>query len=390
MSTFSFTSADTILFGPGTLAQAAARAVEMGRHALVVTGRHPERAVVLTQLLTQAGLTFTGFSVPGEPEIAQACAGAQIARENKCDLVIGFGGGSALDAAKAIAALATNTQPVETYLEVIGRGLALDQSPLPCIAIPTTAGTGSEVTRNAVLKSTAHSVKVSLRSPQMLPDLAVIDPELTLGLPADITAATGCDALTQLLEAFVSAKANPLTDALCREGLTRAARSLPQAVAHGDHLQARTDMAIASLFSGLALANAGLGAVHGIAGPLGGMIDAPHGALCAQLLSHVVEFNVTALRQRQPDNAALDRYQTVARLLTGDSQAHISDGIRWLHRLTAQLAIPKLTHWGFKPDKVPLLVASAQRASSMKGNPIHLTDDELTGIITQAMQGHCQ
>lgn len=388
MINFSFTTANTILFGPGTLAQAAARAAEMGRRALVVTGRHRQRAAVLTQLLERAGLKHAHFSVPGEPQIAQASAGAALARKNNCDLVIGFGGGSVLDTAKAVAALATNTQPIETYLEVIGRGLALEQPPLPCIAIPTTAGTGSEVTRNAVLKSTVHGLKVSLRSPQMLPDLAVIDPELTLGLPADITATTGCDALTQLLEVFVSTKANPLTDALCREGLSRAARALPQVVAHGDDLHARTDMAIASLFSGLALANAGLGAVHGIAGPLGGMIDGPHGALCAALLGHVVQVNVAALNQRQPGSDALKRYQTVARLLTDDPRAQIADGIKWLHRLTAKLAIPKLKHWGLKPNAVPQLVANAQRASSMKGNPIILTEEELTDIIMGAMIGN--
>lgn len=385
MTNFTFATANTIIFGAGTLRRAAEAATELGRNALLVTGRNPDRASGLTGLLADAGVTQTHFSIPGEPEIANVTAGAALACENGCDLVIGFGGGSVIDAAKAIAALATNTNPIETYLEVIGDGQPLDEPPLPSIAIPTTAGTGSEVTRNAVIKSAHHKVKVSLRSPRMLPDLAVVDPELMLSLPAELTAATGCDALTQLLEAFVSAKANPMTDALCREGLPRAAKALPIAVAKGDDLQARTDMALASLFSGLALANGGLGAVHGIAGPLGGMIDAPHGALCARLLPIVVAVNVAALRRRDPDSAALKRYEAVARWLIRDPQAGPPDAVQWLERLTEALAIPNLKHWGLSQNEVPELVANAQRASSMKGNPILLTEEELTKIVLEAL-----
>ncbi len=387
MTTFTFATAANILFGPGTIRQAAERAAGMGRHVLLVTGRRPERAEGFSALLAESGLAQTRFSIAGEPEIAHVTAGAALARDNGCDLVIGLGGGSVLDGAKAIAALAVNTSPIETYLEVIGQGRPLEHPPLPCIAIATTAGTGSEVTRNAVLKSAHHKVKVSLRSPNMLPNLAVVDPELCLGLPADITAATGCDALTQLLEAFVSAKANPMTDALCREALPRAAAALPRVVAHGDDLAARADMSLAALFSGLALANGGLGAVHGIAGPLGGMIDAPHGALCAALLGPTVEVNVAALGQRAPDSSALQRYETLAGWLTGTTGATITDGVKWLNGLASQLAIPNLQHWGLTADQIPTLVAKARKASSMKGNPISLTEDELSEIITRALAG---
>ncbi len=381
---FSFATAGRIVFGAGTLSEVAPAAGRLGRCALLVTGRKPERAAHLGEQLNRQGIHWHAFGIPGEPEIEQAVAGAGLARKQQCDLVIGFGGGSALDAAKAIAALATNGDPVERYLEVIGEGRPLERDPLPCIAIPTTAGTGSEVTRNSVLKSVRHNVKVSLRSPGMLPDLAVVDPELTLSLPPDITAATGCDALTQLLEAFVSSKANPLVDGLCREGLGRAAQALPRAVDHGEDLGARTDMALASLFSGIALANAGLGAVHGIAGPLGGMIPGPHGALCARLLPFVVEANVDTLKRESSQSEALARHAEAARLLVSD-QATTTDLVVWLHRLVEQLCIPNLSHWGLKAEAVPDLVGKAKAASSMKGNPVRLSDEALTAIIEKAL-----
>ena len=243
--------------------------------------------------------------------------------------MIGLGGGSAIDAAKAIAALAANGGDPLDYLEVVGRGRSLTQPSLPCIAIPTTAGTGAEVTRNAVLASPEHGIKASLRSATMLPRLALVDPELTYSLPAAVTASTGLDALTQLIEPFTSSKANPLTDALCREGMMRAARSLRTAYEDGRDAAAREDMALASLFGGLALANAGLGVVHGFAGPVGGTFHAPHGAVCAAFLPHVMAVNARALRTRQPGSAALARYDEIARILTGQS---CRPGRRW-HRL---------------------------------------------------------
>jgi alcohol dehydrogenase class IV len=299
-------------------------------------------------------------------------------------LVIGFGGGSAIDAAKAIAALLTNPGALLDYLEVIGQAQPLQRQAAPMIAIPTTAGTGAEVTRNAVLASPPHLVKVSLRSPLMLPTLAVVDPELTLALPPDVTASTGLDALTQLIEPFVSARANPLTDAICREGLRRAARSLQRAVEHGEDRDAREDMAVASLFGGLALANAALGAVHGFAGAVGGMFPAPHGAVCAALLAEVMDMNLRALRQRAPASPALARYEEVARLLTGNDRASAQDGVLWVRYLIAALRIPPLGAYGVKPEDVPALCAKAAAASSMKGNPIALDPAELDEILTRA------
>jgi len=201
---FIFAAPSTIIFGSGTIDRAASEAAKMGKHALLVIGRNPHRAVDFQGRLEKAGIVVSLFRVGGEPGVELVAQGAALARAQRCDLVVGMGGGSVLDGAKAVAALATNTEPLETYLEVIGAGRPLGHAPLPCIAIPTTAGTGCEVTCNAVLKSKAHKVKVSLRSPQMLPDLAVVDPALTVSLPPAETASTGCDALTQLLEAFVS------------------------------------------------------------------------------------------------------------------------------------------------------------------------------------------
>jgi len=210
------------------------------------------------------------FSVDGEPSLSTIREGVALAKTERCDFVVGFGGGSAIDAGKAIAAMLTNPGDVLDYLEIIGQGKVLKSNSAPFLAIPTTAGTGSEVTRNAVLASPEHRLKVSLRSPYLQPRIALVDPELALELPAALTATTGLDALTQLIEAYVSCRANPMTDALCAEGIRRAARSLRRACDDGHNLAAREDMALASLLSGIALANAGLGAVHGFAGPIAG------------------------------------------------------------------------------------------------------------------------
>jgi alcohol dehydrogenase class IV len=315
---FEFATANRILFGSGVVRDVAPLAAALGRQPLVVTGRNASRAEPLLIQLRDHGLDPTVLGVAGEPTVDDVLAGVAPASASACDLVIGFGGGSVLDAAKAIAALLANGGDPLDYLEVVGHGRPLTKPSLPCIAIPTTAGTGAEVTRNAVLGSPEHRVKASLRSPLMLPTVAVVDPELTHTTPPDVTAATGLDALTQCIEPFVSPRANPLTDALCREGMQRAARSLHRAYLDGQDAAAREDMALASLFGGLALANAGLGAVHGFAGPIGGMFPAPHGALCARLLPPVMRANLQAMQQRTPDSPALARYTEVARLLTGD------------------------------------------------------------------------
>ncbi len=381
---FEFGTADRIIFGAGALERVSGLAADLGRRVLVVCGRAPERADVLEQMLKIHGLTVSRFSVGGEPNLEHLAEGLSRARDNGTEVVIGFGGGSVIDTAKALAALIKNPGDVMDYLEVIGRGRPLANAPAPCIAVPTTAGTGAEVTCNAVLKSIEHGVKVSLRSPMMFPRFAVVDPEVTSSLPPPVTAATGLDALTQLIEAYVSKKSNPLTDSLCRDGIRRVARSLRTAFSRPDDLSARSDMALGSLFSGLALANAGLGAVHGMAGPLGGSCDAPHGVICANLLPVVVKANVQALRDREPAAVALARYQKVSRWLTGSRSATVTDGIDWLYRLVGEVRIPRLSHYGVQPNDTARLAAQSLKASSMRTNPVALTVAELEEILVDS------
>lgn len=382
---FEFATATRIIFGSGKLAEVAPAARAMGARALLVLGRSPGRAAPLVRYLKDVGVASVNFAVEGEPTIESARGGVELARREKCDLVISFGGGSALDAGKAIAAMLTNPGEITDYLEVIGKALPLTIPSAPFVAIPTTAGTGAEVTRNAVLASPEHRVKVSMRSPLMLPTLAVIDPELTLDLPREVTAATGLDALTQLIEPFVSIRANPMTDALCREGMELVRRSLRRAWHDGHDREARADMSLAALFGGLALANAGLGVVHGFAGPIGGMFPAPHGAVCAALLPHGMEANIRALRARMPDSPALIRYDEVARLLTGRASARAEDGARWVMELCGELGIPPLGNYGITAPDIPALVEKGAQASSMKANPLALLPAELTEVVGRAL-----
>lgn len=383
--TFEFATADRILFGSGRLGEVGPLAAAYGTRALVVTGSNPRRSAPLLNHLEAAEIYQQIFSVKGEPTTATIEDGVGQARSFSADMVLAIGGGSPIDAGKAIAAVTTNPGDLFDHLEVIGRARPLTHPPLPFIAIPTTAGTGAEVTRNAVIASPEHRVKVSLRSPLMLPQVAVIDPDLTLDLPPAVTATTGMDALTQLLEPFVSIKANPVTDGFCREGLVRAGRSLGQAFQDGSDLEARTDMALASLFGGLALANAGLGAVHGYAGPIGGQFDAPHGGVCAALLPASVEVNLAALAARSPDSPGLQRYREAARLITGRKRAEPDDLVAWLRKMQQTLAIPGLKTYGLDRDHFPELIANASRASSMKGNPIGLTESELSTLLTRSL-----
>jgi alcohol dehydrogenase class IV len=382
---FEFATATRIVFGAGASSRLPAILKDFGRRALVVTGRNPQRAEKLIANLTDTDIRAAIFHVTGEPEISAIENGVELVQKEQCDFVISLGGGSVIDAGKAIAAMMTNDGAVLDYLEIIGRGKALAKPSAPFIAIPTTAGTGSEVTRNSVLASPEHKLKVSLRSPLMLPRVAIIDPELTYDLPPALTASTGLDALTQLIEPFVCLRANPMTDGFCVEGIRRAARSLREAVFNGQNKSAREDMVVASLHGGLALANAGLGAVHGFAGPIGGSFPAPHGAICAALLPHVMATNLRALRERDPTSIAIERYQRVAGLLTDDSSATADAGVEWVRKLVTELKVPSLHTYGIRLDDVPDLATKAANASSMKANPMVLTPEELSGTLRAAL-----
>lgn len=381
---FSFATASKIIFETGAAKRIPKFAAELGTRPCLLTGSNPKRAGWLIDELTESLNEPLVIPVSNEPDTKTAAQAAEAAREAGCDMVIGMGGGSVMDMAKIIAALITNTDDIYDYLEVVGRGNPLVQKPVPLITVPTTSGTGSEVTANGVLLSPEHGVKVSMRSTDMIANLAVVDPELAVSMPPKVTATTGMDALTQLMEAFVTHKANPVTDALCREGLMRAATALPLAFADGSDISAREDMALASLLSGICLANAKLGAVHGFAAPIGGMSHAPHGAICAALLPHVMKVNLRALRERDPESPSQHAYQEVAVMLTADVTCTPEDGADWVLELCEEMSIPTLEKLGVKRQDFETLAENAANASSMKGNPVDLNRDELLEILDLA------
>jgi alcohol dehydrogenase class IV len=382
---YEFATATRIIFGRGAIQQTGSIIEALGKKALVVTGKSEERATPLLLQLRSNTIEWVVYCVSSEPSIQIIQAGIEKARQHHCDMVVSIGGGSALDAGKAIAILVTNSGDIYDYLEVIGKGLPFRNPALPFIAIPTTAGTGTEVTRNSVLFSPEHQVKVSLRSALMLPRVAIVDPQLTYDLPAEITVSTGLDALTQLIEPFVSSIPNPLTDPTCREGILKASRSLKKVYENGNDYEAREAMSLASLFGGLALANAKLGAIHGFAGPIGGMFPAPHGMICASLLPYVFEANINAIRRREPKNPALERFLLVSRWLTGKDQAKLEDGIAWLFDLCKSLNVPSLRDFSIPETHLQLVVEKAKISSSMRGNPIKLSDDEMMQILIRAL-----
>lgn len=382
---FEVNAPSRVVFGAGVVAEIGAAAASMGRRAFLVTGADAGRAAPVATALRAAGVEVATFAATGEPTVAMARQATAAARDAACDLVVAVGGGSALDLGKAVAGLLGNGGDPLDYLEVIGRGQPLARPAAPFVAVPTTAGTGSEATRNAVLASPEHGVKASLRSPTLLPRLALVDPDLTLGLPPDVTAATGMDALTQLIEPFTSSRAQPFADALCREGILRVARSLRRAHADGQDRGAREDMAVASLFGGMALANAGLGAAHGFAAAIGGRFQAPHGVICARMLGLVMAGNVRALRERAPQSPCLPRYDEVARLLTGEPTAGAADGLAFIEALCRDLGIPRLSRYGLVHGDIPSLVAATAGASSTRANPIALETGELAGLLQQAL-----
>jgi alcohol dehydrogenase class IV len=377
---FEFATVTRVLFGAGTVRQLGGIAASLGKNILLVTNLPEVRAAPIIADLSTRGLRVVPLMIPGEPTVMLVASGVELSSEYGCDLIIGIGGGSAIDTGKAVAALTTNHGDIYDYLEVVGKGLPVSNQPIPMIAIPTTAGTGAEVTRNAVISVPEQRVKVSLRSPLMLPRLAIVDPELVYGLPPEITASTGLDALTQLIEPFVSVKANPLTDAICREGMKYIARSLRRAYETDDPVS-REEMSLASLFGGLALANSGLGTVHGFASVLGGMYPVPHGVICARLLPHVMYVNLRAIEERMPQSPARSRYKEVAQILTGDIEADAPDGFAWVQRLCTQLGVSSLAGFDIPSDEIADIIEKTGKASSTKANPIQLTPEELRDIF---------
>lgn len=390
---YEFASAGRIVVGIGAAADLPALALGSGTRALLVTGAGMQaRGGIAAQRaaeLQAAGFVGARWAVAGEPTVADVEAGAVQARQSGCDFIIGIGGGSVLDTAKAIAALATNPGGAHDYMEVVGAGRALEQAALPVVAVPTTAGTGSEVTRNAVIADPDQQAKASIRHASMLPRLALVDPELTLDMPPSMTAFSGLDALTQLIEPYVSVRAQPISDGLCLEGLTRIIWAMPRSYFQPSDISAREAMSTASLLSGLALANSGLGAVHGIAAPLGGSYQAPHGAICAALLPHIVATNIAALRRRDPLGPGLTRYARVAEALLGrrglGDNTLLTDLVTMLRDLVGYLNVPGLAQYGVTEDAIPALAGRSLQAGSMRANPIVLTQAEVEDAIHAAL-----
>jgi alcohol dehydrogenase class IV len=393
MPAFEFFGVGRIVFGRGKFAEIGEIAAAFGRHALIVyNGDDLGRGGALdrlTDLLATQSILFTTYRQNGEPIVADIDAAVQTARHANCDCVIALGGGSAIDAGKAIAAILTNGGEALDYMEVVGRGQKITKAAAPWIAIPTTAGTGAEATRNAVIGFPEKQFKASIRSELLLPRVALIDAELAVKVPAEVTASSGMDALCQLIESYTSINANPVTDALALQGLSAANRSLRRAYVDGRDVEAREGMAMAALLSGMTLTSAGLGAVHGFAAPMGANYPIPHGTVCAVLLPHVIAANVAALRSQDELHPALARYAAIGRTFPGSESLEDAAAIDRVVFETASLArdlhIPSLSHFGFTRDAIPGMVALARKASSMRYNPVTLSDDALAVILERAL-----
>jgi alcohol dehydrogenase class IV len=388
MPKFEFFSVPRIIFGRGQFARGGVLAAQLGRSVFVVFNGAQGPADRLASMISAAGAASTLFRQRGEPKVRDVDDALALAHGGKCDAVIGLGGGSAIDAAKAVAALLSNGGTALDYMVVVGKGKKVTRPAAPWIAIPTTAGTGAEVTRNAVIGSPEHHFKASIRGEQLLARIALIDPELGISTPPAVTASSGMDALCQCIESYTSIGAQPITDALALQGTHAAARSLRRAFNDGADVQAREDMAMAALLSGITLTNAGLGAVHGFAAPLGANFPAPHGTLCAALLPHVITANVAALRGRDAAHPALARYAAIGRALGADDggdSAAIDAAVRICGELAHDVKIPQLREFGMGEKDVPAMVALAKKASSMRFNPVELSDAVLGDVLRKGM-----
>ncbi|PSU35143.1 iron-containing alcohol dehydrogenase [Photobacterium lutimaris] len=378
---FQFMTATRIIFGEGALNNSLSTLNQFGYSVLLVTGRDSVRAEPLISYFKQQGMRYQQVAVHGEPLIAMVEEMAAMGRKFRPDMVLAIGGGSVLDAGKALAALIPNQGSVYDYVEVVGRNVPLQAKPIPFIAVPTTAGTGSEVSKSAVLRSAQENVKVGLRSPEMLPDLAIVDPTLTYGMGPVMSGCCGMDAFTHLMESYVCGEPNPLTDMVCEEGLRRLSGAI-LAACEDDDPRARSDMAFAAMLGGMALANAKLGAAHGLASSLGGRLHAPHGLITAQLAPYVMQENVLAAREAGRADV-LNRYRQLACILTGRMNAEIIDGIDWTKRTLKRLNLPSVTEYGFCNVMFDEVAEDALLSNSIKGNPLPLNKERLLSILNQ-------
>ena len=383
---FQFMTSTRIIFGEGAYQNSLSTLNQFGYSVLLITGKDLNRAQPLINYIHSQNMRYQHISISAEPQITMVEETATLARKFRPDMVVAIGGGSAIDMGKALAALIPNSGSLYDYVEVVGRNVPLKTKPLPFIAIPTTASTGSEVTKNAVLKSNQDQVKVSLRSPDMLADVAIVDPMLTYGTDAYTSARGALDAFTHLMEAYVCGEPNPLTDMICEEGLRRISASIV-AGCRQDNPRARSDLSFAAMLGGMAITNAKLGAAHGLASALGGKIAAPHSVISSRLAPYVMQENIKAAKSAGR-NDLLTRYRTIAKLLTGRDDASHSDGVEWVKAMLAKLDIPELTEFGLCDTSFNSVSQDAMKTVAIKGNPLPLTQERLEYILSQVCQCH--
>ncbi|NOI67489.1 iron-containing alcohol dehydrogenase [Vibrio sp. 99-8-1] len=378
---FQFMTSTRIVFGEGVLSSSLSVLNQYGYSVLLVSGRNTQRAKPVLNYLKQQKMRYQHVSISGEPNITMVEETAVIGRRFKPDMVVSIGGGSAIDMGKALAAIIPNQGDVYDYVEVVGRSVPLKTKPLPFIAIPTTASTGSEVTNKSVLRSGQDKVKVSLRSADILPDVAIVDPSLTVGASSDIAYRGAMETFTHLMEAYVCGDPNPLTDMICEEGIRKLSGALTL-LTSDDAKFPYSDLAFSSMLGGMAISNAKLGAAHGLASSLGGKITVPHSVITARLAPYVMQENISVAREGGRDDI-LQRYRTIARLVTNNQHANEQDAVDWIKTTLECLKLPSLTDFGICMTSFRTVALDAMQSASIKGNPIPLTEERLIFILEQ-------
>jgi len=386
---FQFMTSTRIIFGEGALQSSLSVINQFGYSVLLVSGKNTQRASPIIQYIKMQGMRYQHVAISGEPNITMVEETALNGRKFKPDMVIAIGGGSVIDMGKALAAIIPNQGDVYDYVEVVGRNVPLKTKPIPFIAIPSTASTGSEVTRNAVLRSGQDKVKVSLRSPEMLADVAIIDPTLTYGTDAYTSGRGAMDAFTHLMEAYACGEPNPITDMICEEGLRRLSGSVLAGCLE-DNYRARSDLSFAAMLGGMAITNAKLGAAHGLASALGGKLAAPHSVITARLAPFVMQENIRAAKSAGRADV-LARYRKMAQLLTGRANASRNDAVLWTNMMLEKLKLPSLNEFGVCNTSFEQVADDALKSVAIKGNPLPLTKERLMFILQQVCQcnGSC-
>lgn len=384
---FQFMTSTRIIFGEGALQSSLSILNQFGYSVLLVTGQDPERSSPIIQYLKNQSMRYQHVAINGEPNITMVEETAVLGRKFKPDMVVAIGGGSVIDMGKALAAVIPNQGDVYDYVEVVGRNVPLKTKPIPLIVIPTTASSGSEVTKNAVLKSGQDRVKVSLRSPDMLADVAIVDPTLTYGTDAYTSGRGAMDAFTHLMEAYVCGDPNPLTDMVCEEGLRRLSPSIIAACKQDDH-KARADLSFAAMLGGMAITNAKLGAAHGLASALGGKLNAPHSVISGRLAPFVMSENINEAKAAGRSDI-LNRYRRIAQIVTGRTNAHIEDSVLWVQMVLDKLALPHLSEFGVCSTSFEQVAQDALQSVAIKGNPLPLNEERLIHILNQVCGSAC-